>query len=369
MHVIAILVVLFAMLGVSGVAFAQGSPWVQGTPRFLAIPGGNPEQAMAESVVGANVPLFTNHFIFNAQQFNYTMVGTDPANGSATSRVKVRVIPLKFVFAGGLGGSLSAKDLVCGDTQTAASRTEKSPLFKKQVYTPGGINVGTVNYIDAFQRANFWNFVSTTAPNYHVKLKAPARIELPLQTINVPANQGGSSAGPCAHIGQVDINFFDSIAQGLITSLGIPSNELPLFLSYNTFWTDNGCCILGYHSVTPGNQTYAVGAYSDPGIFQAPNIQDIHALSHELAEWLDDPFVNNIVPAWGHIGQQSGCQDNLEVGDPVTGNGFNQVFNGKTFHPEDLVFLSWFARDSPSKAVAGFYSFTNSVGPPQGVCH
>jgi hypothetical protein len=163
---------LLVTLGFSGLAFAQGSPWIQGTPRFLAIPGGNPAQAMAESIGGANVPLFTNHFTAFSQTWNYTMVGTDPALGSATSKITVRVIPIKFVFAGGLGGSLSALDIACGDTQSAAMRTEKSPLFKKVTFTPGGTNVGKTGYIDAFQRANFWNFVGSTAPNYHIKLKA-----------------------------------------------------------------------------------------------------------------------------------------------------------------------------------------------------
>jgi hypothetical protein len=51
-------------------------------------------------MVGANVPLFTSHFVFNAQTFNYTMVGTDPALGSATLKVIVRVIPIKFAFTG-----------------------------------------------------------------------------------------------------------------------------------------------------------------------------------------------------------------------------------------------------------------------------
>ena len=163
----------------------------------------------------------------------------------------------------------------------------------------------------------------------------------------------------------MDISFFDSIAQGLITSLNIPSNELPLFLSYNSFWTQGGCCILGYHSVTGSNHTYSVGAYSDAGIFSASGIQDIHALSHELGEWLDDPLINNIVPAWGHIGQQSGCQNNLEVGDPVTGNAFTVSKGGKTYHPEDLVFLSWFARQTPSLAVNGWYTFLNGFASPQ----
>ncbi len=43
--------------------------------------------------------------------------------------------------------------------------------------------------------------------------------------------------------------------------------------------------------------SYIFAAYNDPGIFSVP-IEDINALSHENAEWLNDPFVNNIVPAW-----------------------------------------------------------------------
>jgi len=266
------------------------------------------------------------------------------------------------VFAGGLGGSLDPTVTACGDSATALLRTTKSPLFKKSSFSVNGVNVGKTAYIDAFQRANFWNFVGSTAPNYHIKLKPKV---LPLQTINVPAASGGTVSGPCANIGEVDINFFDTKAQALITSLGLSANDLPLFLSYNTFWTSGGCCILGYHSVSGANHTYSVGAYSDPGIFNASFIQDIHALSHELGEWLDDPLVNNIVPAWGHIGQQGGCQNNLEVGDPVTGNGFTVSKGGKTYHPEDLVFLSWFARQTPSNGAGGLWSFTGSVGSPQ----
>jgi hypothetical protein len=47
---------------------------------------------------------------------------------------------------------------------------------------------------------------------------------------------------------------------------------------------------------------------------------DTVILSHELAEWVNDPFVNNPTPAWGNTGQVVGaCQNNLEVGDPLTG--------------------------------------------------
>jgi hypothetical protein len=38
--------------------------------------------------------------------------------------------------------------------------------------------------------------------------------------------------------------------------------------------------------------------YITPGLFNPTTgwaVQDIHALSHEIAEWGDDPFVNNTV--------------------------------------------------------------------------
>jgi len=342
------------------------SPYIKGAkPMFAVIPrAGN---APAADVPEVQVPIWQGSFVFNNQTFRFNMVGTDPSQGSATSNIPLVIIPLKFHFSDGT--NLSATQTVCGDVKNTKYRVKNSPLIKTSTtFTPGGTNVGKTQYVDAFQRANFWNFVSTSAPNYHVLLK-PVSMK-PLQTINVGAH-GTTVAGPCAPIGEVDINFFDNIAMSLLTSLGIPANTLPLFLDYNTFWTSGGCCILGYHSTNnAGTQAYAVAAYSDPGIFSVP-IQDIHALSHEIGEWMDDPLIPsvNIVPAWGHVGQVSGCQNNLEVGDPVTGNAFTVSLGGFTYHPEDLVFEPWFARISPSTSVNGWYTFLNGFAAPQAVCH
>jgi len=43
-------------------------------------------------------------------------------------------------------------------------------------------------------------------------------------------------------------------------------------------------------------------------------LQDIHALSHEIAEWGDDPFVNNTVEPWlTPTAPQYGCTDILVI--------------------------------------------------------
>ena len=341
------------------------SPYIEGgKPLFTAIPRANLQPG--EVPQGSQVPLWHTSFVYGGVTYHIEMVGTDPAAGSVTSNIPLVIIPLQFVFADGT--HLSALQTVCGDTKNTKYRVKYSPLLKSFAFAPGGTNVGTTQYIDAFQRANFWHSVSKVSPSYHVKFSPVSTVAL--QTITVPSNDGKTVLGPCARIGEVDINYFDNLAQNLITKLGIPASSLPLFLDYNTFWTFGGsCCILGYHGTdNAGVHTYAVAAYSDPNIFNVP-IEDIHALSHELGEWMDDPLINNIVPAWGHVGQVGGCQNNLEVGDPVTGHAFTVTLNGFTYHPEDLVFYPWFARIQPSTSVNGWYTFLNEFSSPQGVCH
>ena len=53
----------------------------------------------------------------------------------------------------------------------------------------------------------------------------------------------------------------------------------------------------------------------------------------------------------------------------MTGTAFTVVLNDFTYHPEDLVFLSWFARQTPSTAVNGWYTFLNTYTSAPPVCH
>src|SRR6202011_504357 len=63
-----------------------------------------------------------------------------------------------------------------------------SPVFNSgENFTQGGTNLGTTQYIDAFQRGNFWSTVASHS-SYHVFLGAP--VILPTQTINVPPALG-----------------------------------------------------------------------------------------------------------------------------------------------------------------------------------
>src|SRR5262249_26319750 len=81
------------------------------------------------------------------------------------------------------------------------------------------------------------------------------------------------------------------------------------------------------------------------------------ALSHEIAEWMDDPLGTNATPPWGGIGQVQGCANALEVGDPLAGTPFARVTmpNGYAYHVQELAFFSWFF-GAPSLGVGGLFS-------------
>jgi hypothetical protein len=71
-----------------------------------------------------------------------------------------------------------------------------------------------------------------------------------------------------------------------------------------------------------------------PGLFS----QDVSALSHEVGEWTDDPFINNNTPC-----------GILENGDPLEGGqpghpfgDYQYPLNGFTFNLQDLVTLEYF---------------------------
>ena len=146
--------------------------------------------------------------------------------------------------------------------------------------------------------------------------------------------------------------------------------QLPVLLAYNVVQTEgNQCCIIGFHGAygrSGGTQVYATGSYTDPGEFGA--IEDIYAWTHEIGEAFNDPFTNNGTPAWGHVGQVSGCQNNLEVGDPLTGStAVSLPLHGFTYHAQELAFFDWFFR-TPSNGTGGYYSFEGSFKTAQGAC-
>jgi hypothetical protein len=328
-------------------------------PYFLSFPGRdvNPATFQLQSDVGATLPSFTSSIKspVNGKTYTFTILGTNPQLKKVTTTINYLPIVLRVHWTGGISDPTKA---ACSDTVSVSDRFYQGPNFASTPLVSNGVNVGTTQITNAFMRAEFWEYAKGT--NYGVVLKAAAPVRVVDATVNSAVKV---IKGPCTGAGHdligIDINTYDALVQQIDKKYAKPT-QLPLILTYNVVQTEGGsCCIIGYHSTyvaaNGATQVYSVGSYTDAGIFQEP-IDDIHAWTHEIGEAFNDPSGTNPTPAWGHVGQVSGCQNNLEVGDPLTGTPFALTYNGFAYHPQELVFFNWFFR-SAAIGTGGLASF------------
>lgn len=375
----------------------------------VSLPALEPAGARYEERGGAHagqadntIPFWRSHYTdpTNGVTYGYTMVGkADPRSSNpGTTRVQTDIVPLNIVFKANGGFSLNGNGVV--------ARTIGSPIFQTANYsfTPqsgdeptggaGQLSLGNtaVQYEDAIMRSQF----NKQGTNYHLLLGRPDVQDT--VKIEVPASKGSAFTNTRGVVyGLVDVDWFAGKLDGLIKNAD--PQHLPIYLTNNVMayiGDVSNCCVIGFHGATAspgvagkGNQkpvqTFVYASYTAPGTFN-PNssyyLKDVHALSHEIAEWGDDPFVDNYVNPWlTPTAPQYGCTDVLETGDPVVGIGFTlpgNTYDTGTYadtywHPEDEVFLPWFAREAPnttSQAVQGGtdgrYTFMGNLNPYPG---
>jgi hypothetical protein len=358
--------------------------------------------AAAAAIPG--LPLWTFNVESNRDGNEYTgvMVGTSPFNGgSGQTSVVTQVVPI-VIKTHTVGTAVSSTGIITtapGNTTFDPTRADRaclgsrnnnplrlflqSPLLQAADFNYGGTDVGTTQATDAFQRASFWKVIDRQ--DYHVTL-GPVRTFDPI-VIDIPAASGlalaTSALGPpnfCAPMGIIDINLFDLLLNNnvlpALAARGVNHGTFPIFFLHNLVMsigdpTNLGnCCVLGYHGTGNADptQTYSPMDFDSTGLFGVSGL-DTAVASHEIAEWMDDPFGNNPTPPWGHTGQVGACQNNLEVGDPLTGTEAPRIAmpNGFTYHLQELAFFSWFYT-SRSIGVNGWFSdnatFLTDAGPP-----
>jgi hypothetical protein len=356
----------------NGSAKVYDAAWFAATakPKFTSEGGATPFRT------ANTIPYWSSSFVgTNGVTYPYTMVGTNPDAGNVSTSVPTVIIPFKFVFADGsvMDGTGDVAELIA------------SPIFTDYAYTEfsGGDNT---QYGDAIYRAQ-WNKIGTA---YHVRLGQPT--VLPTQTIKVPANQGFNIAIPGRPVALMDYYWFAPQLRNAISSLHVPASTFPMILTHNTLLyqgIEDNCCIIGYHGADGSRNgngaqqvpTYMFSAMITPGTFGNPSLprrglSDIHAFSHEVSEWYDDPFVNNFVQPWqdDEFAPQYGCTSILETGDPVVGVWFSlpgntyQAGAGGVWHPEDEVHFSFFSRENPSRAYQQRYTYMGTFDHPAHDC-
>jgi hypothetical protein len=354
----------------------------------------------------AMLPLFTYNVESTRDGNDYTgvIVGADPFSrrGNKDVHVATFIVPLIITintigvnWDGSTGTFSTAPGVTTFDPTVPTScfaapnnvpvtLTAQSPVFGNADYSIGGTDVGHTTYHDAFQRAEFWKELGENGirDDYHMRV-GPVRI-LPAIQVNVPATVGttlpATPFNACDGLGIVDFNWFDNyVATVLIPLLqteGVNPSNFPILLTHNVVTGVTpltnvlDCCFLGYHSFTGlPIQTYSPTDFDTTGVFGGPANGDTDTLAHEVGEWINDPFVTNPVPAWGNTGQDIGiCQNNLEVGDPLSGSNFSPIVmpNGFTYHLQELAFFSWFY-GAPGIGIHGWFSnngtFLTDAGP------
>ena len=296
---------------------------------------------------------FTDHH--NVKR-SFVMVGPDPSTNNATTTIPLEVVPMVMTYTAFGSMKFNAKKDKYSNGDTVLNNFLNSPLLKSNVdFQSGGQDMGTTQYIDAYQRANFWQANVQTNTNYHVVLGSPTVLK-PLK-ITVSAGQGVVETNPFGtqKIGTYGFGAMDQKINSYIsTHSAITPDTFVIFVSHNIFLTSGGCCIGGYHSArsgAPGGQTYGYTTLvTETGSFS----QDVSAASHEIGEWMDDPFISNRV----------GCNDNsiLENGDPLVSlpnyGGYHYTANGFQYNLQDLVNLAYFG--SPDVSVNNLHDFQNA---------
>jgi hypothetical protein len=322
--------------------------------------------------------------------WQYTMVGNAPFSQGAdderqgeTTRVGAPVVAVNLDLRNFDGSPrfVGGHRLFSDATQFVAP-VLSSPVFSKTSYSS---SEDPTQFTDAVQRAEFFHKADD---EWHTMLRArvgtPRTMVLIRGTYRFALNADGTC---CAFVlineGDFINALFPATATDTTTVIGAAENagdvrtrDLATFLFPNAFLyigNPGNCCIIGFHTydLEPGGadngfreRRYVVNysSWISPGIFRDPTFGDVSALSHELTETFNDPFVNNATPWW--LSPNGNCQNNLETGDVIEGlpnAQFPIVLNGFTYHPQNEALLQWFAGVTPSSAINHAYSYPDTT--------
>jgi hypothetical protein len=395
---------LLLVLATGMTAFAQSStevgPDFLKTARHLQSNVHPPKKVNLDSLSSSSLPgidsivNFTGQFNANGigvdgspqNLWSFSMVGNDPQEGG-TTLIPAPIIPVSLDLLAADGSVAMHYDV-----SPFVLPTLLSPIFfpAKFLSSPHPTQWG-----DADMRATFFH---SMRQDWHTllnpQLKRSMTMTLPFGKYVAQPNSDGS----CCLFVLVD----DATFQNLLfpptfpvdntTLIGaaelngdMTTKDLTTFLFPNTYLYENGdvnqCCVLGFHTFDsepgiPANgnlpRAYMMdySSWITPGLFGA-GFQDVTALSHEVAETFNDPFVgfdnvHNITP-WWLSGSQ--CQDLLEVGDVVESLPANVTIPvknilGQTYNLQNVALLQWFEFQQHSDAFQAAYSFPSKDALP-----
>ncbi len=338
--------------------------------------------------------------------YGYNMVGANPNTCSGTDcdvTVTVDIIPLNVtvadeafngteVVAATVASPVFALNDYGSTPFASADNFPNSPRFIKG---PGGVlsqnDAGNqLQFADATMRSHF---NQTGSSPYHLRLNPVLHDAI---NIDIPSGQGAAVQNARGvHAARVKYDWWRGRLQNLQASLGyVDPTHLSLYLTKDLqLYCGNdplAVCAGGFHGAGNdagegsqngnGNQpvsTFAWASYASPGLNATWAQQDIYGVSHEVAEWVNNPFVTNTTPPWGFPTQGNACVSNLlETGDAPVNIGFamgtNVSFQGPNpngtqtadgyYHPTDLLFVPWLMHVAPNNISESTQSPSANIG-------
>ena len=322
--------------------------------------------------------------------WSFTMAGQPPVRqrnlGGRTTRIPTPIIAVNLDLRNADGSpAFDHGQRLFVDATRLVGPVLNSPIFGFSEFTSSR---RPTQYGDAIQRAQFF-----TVADEHWHTMLLPRVE---QARTMVLRQSEDPAAPtytaqlnddgtCCALVEVDKDAFvnamfpqsptdTSTVMGKAENRGqITTRDLSIFLFNNVFLVsakDPSLFAAGFHDFdaepgTPGNGgrdrrfVMAFASYISGGVL-GTDFADVAALSHEIAETINDPFVDNETPWW--FAPNGTCKNILEGADVLEGTAsetFPMVVNGTTYHPVNVALLPWFAGMSPSPAIDGAYSYPN----------
>jgi len=402
-------VYLAASLGFAGLASAQEPDQLSstanlqtaGTKSAKVPPHGHQNgQAHArfgipdiDSLINFNGHYFADGFDTDGnakREWYFNTIGNPPQLGGTTT-INAPIVPVIVDLrnADGSPRFVGGQRLI-SDPTPFVQPVLNSPVFQNATFTSSST---PTQFTDAVQRAEYFGKAKA---DWHTRLapavKAPRVMKLNRGTYRFALNLDST----CCRFILVDINtfinaLFPAVASDTTTPIGAAENagdvttkDVSTFLFPNTYLFFNGdpnqCCVLGFHSYDfePGDagkkkpeKRYVMNysSWISPGLFGG-GFEDVTALSHEIAELYNDPFVvsdgiHNLTPWW--LAPFGLCDHVLETGDVLEGlpnATFPMTMNGMTYHPQNEALLPWFEFESPSSALGGAYSYPDTTVLP-----
>jgi chitinase len=306
---------------------------------------------------------------------SYTLAGSDPARGGATT-IPTVLVPIALSFD---SKKIAGKPFLM-DAASDVPRLLRSPVFAQFAFPSGG----TTQYADAMLRTTF-----PRADGWHTLLGKP---ELKPVKITVPAGYGYilTSKKTGTSFAVVDVEF---LQKELFRQLPRQDGKLVIAMTHNTTYYAEGdatlCCSWGTHGVdsATGN-SFVLGSY----LHRAPAVVedgDVEPLTQQLAEFIHDPLHDpllhgrnikvpgNTFPGWMRPasmrpGDQGGCGGTgvasayflLEPTNTNPKNNFprSKAFvahmNGAAWHLQNVALLPWYT--GASEGLGNTYSFPDA---------